>query len=248
MFTPSVTGAAARTEADRVVSDYGLTKPQDITLEAIAWDWGIRVKTGPIIGAEAWLMRKGRRGIIRVRDTIPEIGRYRFCVAHELGHWRCHATQSQAWLCTSRDIHTYMGSAAEIEANAFASSLLMPRKMLLPRLEQAPLSIDLICQLAAEFQTTLTSTAIRVVEESKENCSVVFSQRNIVRWWRRSRKSDFVLPASFSISDESLAFDCRSAPGRTTGPQEVTSSVWRQSRDTDVWEESALLGDYGTVA
>ena len=61
---------------------------------------------------------------------MTEVGRRRFGIGHELGHWELHLDLSQGWLCSSHNIHAYRGSAAEIEANVFAAALLMPLEML----------------------------------------------------------------------------------------------------------------------
>lgn len=247
MREPGIAGA--RFAAATLISRYGIEEPEQIELEDIAWDLGVRVKTAPLDGAEAWLLRRCNKGLIRVRAGLPELGRYRFAVAHELGHWSYHSGQSQAWVCSSQDIHAYWGSPAEIEANAFASELLMPKKLLGPRLQGAHLTIEFLRDLASKFNTTLTAAAVRVADETKDDCCVVFSEKNVVRWWRASQTSDFRLPSKFPVSNESWAFDCMREPGRTTGTKQVESSVWitQRHRDAEVWEELVLLGEYGTV-
>lgn len=75
-------------------------------------------------------------------EQRPMLGRYRFTVAHEVGHWRLHrkyflndaaqlplgASESPpAFVCRSTD-----QAPEEVQANKFAGFLLMPRDLLRP--------------------------------------------------------------------------------------------------------------------
>lgn len=247
---PNVT--SARFEAACLIHKYGISAPEDINLEDIAWALGVHIKRARLQGAEAWLFRKGQQGIIRVNDRIQNPRRRRFTIGHELGHWRCHCNQSQGWICSTSDIHAYRGSAAEVEANAFAAELLMPKQMLCAYLAGRELSIAQVCDVADHFDTTLTSTAVRLVEESKDPCCVIFSQNDVVKWRRCSNIGfDFWLPHNFAVDMQSRAYDCRREPACSPGPQKVPSSAWLKGKNSEnfseVWEESVLLPEYRTV-
>lgn len=73
--------------------------------------------------------------------TPRMLGRYRFTLAHEVGHWRLHrqyliedpsakslfeANSEPAFVCRSSE-----NPPEEIQANAFAACVLMPRKLVL---------------------------------------------------------------------------------------------------------------------
>lgn len=242
--------ALARLEASLLIQHYGFVSPQEIEVEDIAFHKGLRVESIPLKKAEAFLLRKGKKGVICVSNRSMEPGRRRFAIAHELGHWHCHKNHSQAWLCTTESIHAYRGSNLEKEANAFAAELLMPKSMLLPRMKESQLTIQFACQIAEEFRTTLTSTVVRLVEESKEDCCVVFSDRNFVQWNRKSaRAAEVWLPQR--ISDGSWAYDCETEPQDSRGPRKVHPQSWLSgsaSREySEVWEESVFLPAYNTA-
>jgi len=131
---------------------------------------GVLVREGGLEGADARLLRSGDKGIIRVNSNIRELGRRRFAMAHELGHWQLHQGVSQYWDCTEQDMVNYSGSTIEVEANTFASELLMPSRLFRPACRKADPSIAILRTLAVEFSTSLTSTAVRYVEDSKESC------------------------------------------------------------------------------
>ncbi len=77
----------ARYRARHVCKALNITSPEDIVVEDIAMARGVYVTEGRLDGAEARLVRSGERGLVRLKADLPEVGRKRFAVAHELGHW-----------------------------------------------------------------------------------------------------------------------------------------------------------------
>ena len=104
MQKPKASAVIPTTEATRLWNLYGFETSADLVLEDLALAMGVVVLDGNLQAADAWLVRKGDKGIIRVRNTIPESGRRRFAVAHELGHWSLHKSLSQLLSCTSEDM------------------------------------------------------------------------------------------------------------------------------------------------
>ena len=76
----------------------------------------------------------------------------------------------------------YGRSPLEVEANCFATELLMPNSHFRAACANHEPSMALLESLAADFQTTLTSTAIRFADVSKRRVVVVYYQNNVVRW------------------------------------------------------------------
>ena len=250
MMNQTSSTASARLQASLITRHFGFFCPKEIVLEDIAYDQGIKVESRRLNRVEALLLRKGPKGIIYVSNHAPSLGRRRFAIAHELGHWYCHQNLSQAWLCTADDIHGYRGSNTELEANAFAAELLMPKTMIAPRIVKRELGVALICNIAEEFETTLTATAIRIVEESKDDCCVLFSDGHSVRWCKKSSTaSDIWLPKTFNA--ESRAWGCDTEPQDARGLRKTSPEYWLSGRllqeYSEVWEESVVLGDSCTV-
>ena len=94
--------AAAR--AGKLLQMYGVNRPQDIRLDDLAWAQGIEIVASPLTGAEAHLVRVGDSGTITIRQDIPEEGRKRFAIAHEIGHWELHSAASQLFFCSADDM------------------------------------------------------------------------------------------------------------------------------------------------
>lgn len=171
----------ATAAAFRILSELGFPHPREIDLKDLAMDRNVFVREGDIKGAEGRLLRKGKKGVIHIRRGIKPEGRRRFTIAHELGHWELHAGYSQ-FLCSAEDMRDYGRSRLEVEANCFAAELLMPNSHFRAVCGNQEPSIALIESLAADFQTTLTSTAIRYADVSKRRVVVVYYENNVVRW------------------------------------------------------------------
>lgn len=237
----------ARHRARIVHSVLNITRPEDIVLEDIAMARGVYVSEGRLDGAEARLLRQGARGLIRVKADLPEEGRKRFAVAHELGHWELHSEMSQWTLCEADDVAAYASSPPEIEANAFAGELLMPTMLVRPRCEEATPDLAVVRALAAEFRTSLTAAALRFVEECRETCAVVFSETRKVRWWRAREGSVVWIDKELEIDRRSQAWE----PGADSKMEAVAANAWFPGREAkvkrEVYEQSMVLGRYETV-
>lgn len=213
---------------------------------------GVFVTEGKLKGAEARLLSNDNGGVIRVRADIPEVGRKRFAMAHELGHWELHTNLSQIYLCSEDDIHGYRGSSIEIEANIFASELLMPTSMFRPLCKCVDPGIELITDLSEKFNTTLTSTAVRFVDDCNEDCIVVVSKDGQVRWWRKKESMPNVwIEPNQKVHQETMAWDFFNGKTGLSKMQKVPSWAWFPNRsyrqEIEVNEQSMKLGNYPLV-
>lgn len=242
----------ARLAAAGLIKRFAFTRPEEIVVEDIAMARGVLVVEGRLQGSEARLVRKKDKGVIRVRADIPENGRKRFAVAHELGHWELHGHISQFQVCSEADLRNYSGSDPEIEANVFAGELLMPTALFRPICRPAEPGLESIRELASKFGTTLTSTSVRFVEENKENCIVVFSENDKVTWWRAKDSSPSTwIDARQKIHKDSAAWECFHDGVTSTRMQRVPSDAWfqdlRHRKRMEVYEQSMKLGNYSAV-
>lgn len=131
--------------------------------------------------------RPHRRFGIYYRDTGRTVGRVRFSLSHELGHFylphhrerliqgRMHNSTSEY---RSRD-------PFESEADEFAANLLMPRDLFtreVRRFRQRVCDIQDLKKLAERLGVSVTSAAIRYCECGIEPTLAVFSEDGIVQW------------------------------------------------------------------
>ena len=238
---------AARYAAQRLTRDLCITRPEQLVMEDIAWIRGAYVLEGELHGAEARLARKGNHGVIRIRANLPELGRKRFAIAHELGHWELGDSMSQLSACTTDDISGGGAIEPEIVANVFAGELLMPTRLMAPRCSEATPDLQVVCNLAEEFRTTVTATVQRFVEESKETCVAVFSQDRKVKWWRIREGARVWIEGGQAIDNRSSAW----APSSGDLMEPVETEAWFPDWDgpgsREVREQSIVLGHYRTV-
>jgi Zn-dependent peptidase ImmA (M78 family) len=239
--------SAARHAAWLLAKEFNITRPERIALEDIAMARGAYVFEAELQGAEARLVRKGTHGIIRLKKGIPELGRKRFAIAHEIGHWELHKDQPPLSICTADDVNDFGKLSREVEANAFAGSLLMPTQLMSPKCWEATPDLEMVCNLSTEFGTTVTATAVRFVEECRQTCVAVFSQDRKVKWWRARGGDRVWLQAGYSVDERSSAWE---PSGRAEMEQVDTDAWfpdWKDWRAQDVYEQSMVLGRYGTV-
>ena len=105
-----------------------------VPVESIAEDLlGLRVEerwlecSGMLLPAERRIVLNAEEGVGGRND--PPVRRYRFTIAHEVGHWICHvvgAHRTEPVFCRARDLSEGADRALEREANVFAAELLMP--------------------------------------------------------------------------------------------------------------------------
>lgn len=143
----------------------GIDVPQDIDIEAIAQACDATIVYDHLEGCEARIVGVGGKALITVNDKAPR-ARQRFSAAHELGHW-IYDRGRVAFVCAEKQLVAEWGAAnPERRANRFAADLLLPRNMVKKRLRRCAMNLTLVKQLAQEFETSLTATAIRFVELS----------------------------------------------------------------------------------
>ncbi len=233
---------------------YGFNSPKELVLEDLALSLGVLVVEAALEKADARLVRRGDHGLVRVSQTIPETGRRRFAIAHELGHWMLHKSQSQINACTEQNmVAKYKASVPEVEANYFAAELLMPEKLLGPRVKNVRPSFAVFSELANDFDTTLTAMAVRCADVVDGYCALVVSQNNKVHWWRGSEDFEqrfWIEPGSL-LSEEALAGSVFRGKPVPSGPVEVDSEAWASCRHgfehEPLFEEVFLMPSYGQV-
>jgi Zn-dependent peptidase ImmA (M78 family) len=103
-----------------------------VPIESIAEDFlGLRIEqadmdcSGMLLPAQRLIRINAAEG---PRNEAP-LRRFRFTIAHELGHWICHALEGAdpaVTYCRPIDLTEAADRSLEREANVFAAELLMP--------------------------------------------------------------------------------------------------------------------------
>lgn len=244
-MSPSVGLGAIR--ARGVIDELRIRRPAERVIEAIAWHYGVRVRVTALDGAEACVVRRGDRGTVIIRDGLDP-GKYRFNLAHELGHFLMHPDLALK-PCTEADLAPWAPRPeVEREADDFATNLLLPEEFVAVRLKAKSPSLDFVGELAREFSTSLTATALRYVELSGLPCAVVVSSDAGVEWFRVAEGFPGWFEKRRPLHRDSWAYSALRGEALPTGMQPVLATAWfkeRRWKDVVIREHAMRLGSYG---
>lgn len=222
----------------------------EIDVELIAGDLGLLVQRKEMTSAEGRLICSKGGGIISVADRAYRSSKWRFVVAHEVGHFRRHPILNQLDLCTDADLRaTYKGR--EGEANDFAAELLMPQELFAPRCDVSQPSLKNIGELAEAFKTSLTSAALRFVLFSEEPCAVVHSTRGRVDWASTTEDFKLFVPRGWHLTEATYAGDLHAGREVTDRASQVDGDGWsdrRGAEDVEVWEHSRKVAETSVLS
>lgn len=174
-------------KAEYILRELGVTSPNEIDVEAIAWRLGARVKYERLDHCEARIVGANDAAIITVNQKASA-ERQRFSICHEIGHWIYH--RRQILLCQADEIERPSAESTTLErvADRFASELLMPTYLFVPIAESfGRPSMHAVRRLSEVFNTSHTATAIRLVEMSQEPMILTCYGRGGRRWFARSQ-------------------------------------------------------------
>ena len=110
-----------------------------VPVEAIAEDLlGLRIEERWDIECSGMLLPAQRRVVLNANERVggrndSPLRRFRFTIAHEIGHWVCHCLEGRARdlepsYCRPVDLTESADRTLEREANVFAAELLMPEQ------------------------------------------------------------------------------------------------------------------------
>lgn len=160
-------------------------------LEELVAEMEIRVVRERPVGGTAEAMSFDLRG----REVIvvdPSLGwrRFRFTLAHELGHLLLgHGTGS----CSAKAIHGDPRDPQEQEANTFAAEVLLPSRQFREDIRPVHPRIDELSEVADAYDASLTATVIRYVAETDDYCAVVGVREDGSYWFKKSDRATWFL-------------------------------------------------------
>jgi len=228
--------------ANKVIAELGITEPDEIDLEAIAWYLGAKVKYCTLDGCEACIVGAGDRAIIRVSDKATA-ERQRFSIGHELGHW-CHH-RNRGLFCKADDIGKIVGDGQSVPkkpeeqaADAYSSDLLMPTTIFKNVARQyRNLDLNLVKEMRTVFKTSLTATALRLIHIDHTPAILVAHGPNGRKWFKRSKSVPEKWFPKKDLERDSPAFDVQFGQLQETSTlRKVGADAWFDRRDADRYE------------
>lgn len=190
------------------------------------------------------LMQVGNAWGILVNARIRSEARQNFTIAHEIGHYLLERDSVQscslderlnAMSTTTQECETEEGRLqkqayllSEQRANRFAVELLMPSPIFLADASLMPqVGLPAITELASQYGTSLTSTAIHYTRLSDLVCAIVFSEDEKIRYFAYSN--------GFRENE-----DCYLVSGQPLHPNALASRFSNGSRVNEVMDEVPL--------
>jgi IrrE N-terminal-like domain len=234
---------------------------------AIAKEEGIELAPGRYsekFDARIKFVRSAKTFILSYREPCDglTVGRVRFSVGHELGHFYLPHHRDPLVRGETHNSVTDFRSRhpREMEADEFSSALLMPHALFAAELKKRSLKIctlqDLSGLAETSFHTSLTSTVRRYVGFDWEPCIMLVSEGGAVKWFRasdsmRALGMGFVAPGTPAPNASPTArLWSRLEQEKTLDREEneVDAEIWFDRPFTSrLWEESIPLGYTGLV-
>jgi Zn-dependent peptidase ImmA (M78 family) len=175
-------------------------------------------------------------GSIVVRPSMME-KRRRFTIAHELGHFLLpsHVVPEEGrFLCSMSDLRAQSATEAdrrlrmEVEANRFASQLLLPAPYFrreLAKFKQP--DIAAIMQLSDTFLVSREAVSRSYVNFRDELLAAVITHHGVIqRIYRKSGFPKFTAQEGYRVDPASLLHRRQHLQGQPSGVEETNASIW----------------------
>lgn len=176
-----------------------------------------------------------------------DMGRRRFSLAHELGHYHIPSHEAvgiklgslksaSVFSCADADLRIRSTDAHkyEWEANDFATELLMPQRLFAADVGHREITFRTVSELAgpAMYDVSLTAAAWRLVETTRESCALVVSTDGEIDWTVRSRAFNYPLAERRRpLPVGSVAHAIFQGEAANESSESVDPAVWLASSD-----------------
>lgn len=190
--------------------------------------------------------------VLLYNEKITSEGRVRFTKAHELGHYLLHRTLHKQFECTEDDmLHWSPDMNVEMEADEFASHLLMPLTHFREGLGEGGVDFNQLGDKSDGFGVSLTAAALRWVKSTSASAVLILSKDGYMDW---AIPSDRALKNGAFFKTRSTT--CEIPAGSLTAAgitercgQEVGASVWFTHADpaAKLKELTVVCDNYGST-
>lgn len=223
------------TPAERLLQELGITEPQEIDLEAIAFHLGARVRFRKLEGCEARIIGCNNAAIITIGED-SSYKRKRFSLAHEIGHWTHH--KGQSLVCRVEESRPQDKMSPERIANNYAADLLMPRYLFTPTTRSYPkLDFKTVGDIADIFHTSRPATAIRLVESGHSPALLVCHGRARRKWFTRGQHVPSRWFPKDDLAADSFAFGVLHAEKPDDPmPRKIGADAWFDRWEAEKYE------------
>jgi len=245
--------SVARVFASELVASLKLAAPVDLV--DVTRALGLEIRYCDSSGFDGALVcsKQNRVGTVLVKKSIRELGRRKFTIAHEIGHYVLPHHGSSENVCSSRDVESWDRrlSDQEIEANVFAGELLIPERLVDPAIKRERPAMSIIREISTKFETSLTAAAYRAMYLTPFRAAIVWSTDGVVRWFKASEEFEAFVSVKESVAEGTYAYDSFRGKPVPDMLKSVKSELWlaQSSRGNPdyILEHSIALPSYNSV-
>jgi len=190
--------------------------------------------------------------LIVYNSSVPSPGRKRFTLAHEFGHYLLHRQLQPQFACSQQDMEDWDADEREIEveADVFASFLLMPLDDFRKQVAGQTISFDLLSHCADRYGVSLTAAALKWIEIADKRAVVVVARDDHLLW-ARSNQAAFKSGAFFATRKKTIAVPRASVAHSgnciaTSQKATVNAQLWfpRESNKVPLTEMTMVSDQY----
>jgi len=222
-----MTGRKGNIQAIKFMKEAGLSHPLDLTIEEIALSQDAYIREVDLEGCEGRIVFDGNQAIISVSKKIDYDPKRRFVIAHEIGHFRMHKNLDHSFIDDENTLNEwYAKGVHELEANSFATELLMPESLFVSMIKGKKFSMDIIYKVADEFQTSITASLLRYKDLGEYPMALLLVKNGIVEWSQFT--NDFPLKfirKGFKASPYTIAGEYFTHKNKLADEPELTKAI-----------------------
>jgi Zn-dependent peptidase ImmA (M78 family) len=242
--------------AQRLINEFGIENPKDFSIEELIYARDIILEEKKISNSDGRIVFGKTKTKISINSDIKYIGRRRFTLAHELGHFELHHNVNTHLEDNALTLDYFKNGGQEYEANQFATELLMPRDAFVSFTQGKNFSPDLLRNIADHFETSITSATFRYLELGQHPIFLFHCRNKKVIYWKNSdnyyRKVKDITrlhPPKDSVAME--FFDNGTIYSKDESAQVIVKSTWFETDEYDsndeYFEYAIVTKDYNTV-
>jgi Zn-dependent peptidase ImmA (M78 family) len=233
----------------QLLEELGITSPEEIDIEAIAFHSGALIKYRPLSGCAARIVGNGHSAIITIDSNSPR-GRQRFSAGHELGHWMYDRGKA-SFSCEERQfVQDWSKNNPESRANRYASDLLLPIAIFKPLTANLRvINMTTASEFAKKFQMSLTATALRLVEHGPLPAMLVCYSSTGREWFVRNLELSKDLWPTSTPNRDTYAYDLLQGSEESKAEGDVSATAWFDHELAERYyiHESSIRTSHGDV-
>jgi Zn-dependent peptidase ImmA (M78 family) len=242
--------------AQNLFDEFGIDELTDFTVEDLIHARDIILEEKVIFNSDGRIVFGKEKTKISINSKIKYLGRRRFTLAHELGHFELHHKENTHLEDNALTLDYFKYGNQEFEANQFATELLMPTAKFIQYSQGKPFCPDLLREIAEHFQTSITSVAFRYLDLGHHPIFLFHCRDKKVIYWKNSpnyyRKVKDI--TKLSPPEDSVAmefFNEGTIYKKEESAQEILKSTWFETKEYDsndsYYEYAIVTKDYNTV-